>query len=139
MDTQFKKLLTQRTSKWCESTNKEMFDGLFSLLYEWIYNQHNLIVVNDKMNFQCFFYAFICNISNDIDYYYDEYMIIKYSEDIVDLFLQMKNITQSYGSFLLHEKGRTSDDLLQLIIRNVNVIDDNIIEDDLENIFNDYD
>tara|TARA_Y100000758_G_C15872067_1_gene357091 strand:- start:136 stop:552 length:417 start_codon:yes stop_codon:yes gene_type:complete len=138
MDTQFKKLLNRRTSKWCESTNKEMFNDLFSLLYEWIYNQHNLIVVNDKMNFQCFFYAFICNISNDIDYY-DEYMIIKYSEDIVDLFLQMKNITQSYGSFFLHEKGRTSDDLLQLIIRNVTVIDDNIIEDDLENIFNDYD
>ena len=51
----------------------------------------------------------------------------------------MKTITQSYGSFFLHEKGRTSDELLQLIIRNVIVIDDNIIEDDLENIFNDYD
>ena len=138
MDSQFKKFLNQRTSKWCESTNKEMFNRLFSLLYVWIYNQPDLIIINDKMNFQYFFYAFICNVSNDIDYY-DEYIIIKYSEDIVDLFLQMKTITQSYGSFFLHEKGRTSDELLQLIIRNVIVIDDNIIEDDLENIFNDYD
>ena len=85
------------------------------------------------------FYTFICNISNDIDYYYDEFMVMKYSEDIVDLFLQMKDITQSHGSSFLHEKGRTSDDLLQFIIRNVIVIDDNIDEDDTENFFNDYD
>ena len=55
------------------------------------------------MNFQYFFYAFICNVSNDIDYY-DEYIIIKYSEDIVDLFLQMKTITQSYGSFFFMKR-----------------------------------
>ena len=41
-----------------------MFDDLFSLLYHWILNQHELVVLNDKITFQYYFYAFLCSVSN---------------------------------------------------------------------------
>ena len=45
----------------------------------------------------------------------DDYPIYKYSEDIVDIFLHMKDISHSYTSNILHENFRTSDDLLHFI------------------------
>tara|TARA_Y100000817_G_scaffold311892_1_gene304794 strand:- start:3779 stop:4198 length:420 start_codon:yes stop_codon:yes gene_type:complete len=139
MDTQFTILLSRQTSKWCESTNKEMFDDIFSLLYHWILNQHELIILNDKITFQHYFYAFLCSISNGKKVSYDEYFVMKYSEDSINLFIQMKDITKSYGSFFLHEKGRTADDLLQFIFENTTLLEEedpsNILEDNL----NEYD
>ena len=138
MDTQFTILLSRQTSKWCESTNKEMFDDLFSLLYHWILNQHELVVLNDKITFQYYFYAFLCSVSNGKKRSYDEYFVMKYSEDSINLFLQMKDITKSYGSFFLHEKGRTADDLLQFIFHNSTLLEEDS-SNNLEDHLNEYD
>ena len=129
--------LYQKLNRWDDIIYKDVLDHLFDVIFQWITIQPNLELMIDYELFKLYFYQFIT--SNKTTLITDEYYSLQYSEDIVDLFLQMKTITQSYGSFFLHEKGRTSDELLQLIIRNVIVIDDNIIEDDLENIFNDYD
>ena len=63
--------------------------------------------------------------------YNDEYISFKYSDEIVDLFLEMKKITMSYGSLILHEKGRTSDDLLQVVIGNYEIIEDIYADEDV--------
>jgi len=138
MDTQFTILLSRQTSKWCKSTNKEMFDDLFSLLYHWILNQHELVVLNDKITFRYYFYAFLCSVSNGKKRSYDEYFVMKYSEDSINLFLQMKDITKSYGSFFLHEKGRTADDLLQFIFQNSTLLEEDS-SNNLEDHLNEYD
>ena len=138
MDTQFTILLSRQTSKWCESTNKEMFDDLFSLLYHWILNHHELVVLNDKITFQYYFYAFLCSVSNGKKRSYDEYFVMKYSEDSINLFLQMKDITKSYGSFFLHEKGRTADDLLQFIFQNSTLLEEDS-SNNMEDHLNEYD
>lgn len=138
MDTQFTILLSSQTSKWSESTNKEMFDDLFSLLYHWILNHNEFVLLDDKIKFQYSFYAFLCSISNGKKRSYDEYFVMKYSEDSINLFLQMKDITKSYCSFFLHEKGRTADDLLQFIFHNSTLLD-NDLNDDLEDNLNEYD
>ena len=138
MDTQFTILLSRQTSTWCESTNKEMFDCLFSLLYHWILNQHELVVLNDKITFQYYFYAFLCSVPNGKKRSYDEYFVMKYSEDSINLFLQMKDITKSYGSFFLHEKGRTADDLLQFIFQNSSLLEEDS-SNNLEDHLNEYD
>ena len=50
----------------------------------------------------------------------------------------MKEITKSYGSLILHEEGRTSDDLLQVLIENVELVDEYTEEEINEKDLNDH-
>jgi len=52
---------------------------------------------------------------------------------MVDLFLELKEITKSYGSQLLHEKNRTSNDLFHFIFTYVDEFNSEI-EDDINDI-----
>ena len=57
-----------------------------------------------------------------IDYEDEEYISMKYTSDIVDTFIDMKQITESYGVQLLNNK--TADSLLQFIISNCYLLDE---------------
>ena len=137
MDQQFQRLLNSPITKWSKSTNKELFDSLFIVLYHWINSQYELLLLNDKETFRYAFYAFLLkNTLNEGDILYDEYFVLKYSENIIDMYIQMKDITKSYCSYFLHEKGRTADDLLQFIFQNSTLLDPQIndeVEDELNN------
>ena len=54
----------------------------------------------------------------------------RYSEDIVDLFITMQNITKSHCSLFLHEKGKTSDSLLEFIFNHFKIVETQYIDDD---------
>ena len=98
MDNSFKKFLDQRISNHDEATFKDMFNDLFFIVIHWINRRNELVIVNEKKIFQKNFYGFLCN-QNEINNY-DEYFDMKYSDEIIDLFLDMKEITKSYGSLL---------------------------------------
>ena len=133
MNDRFHRLLICQTSKWSDYTNKEMFDKLFIILYNWIVKQDD-ILINNEIEFKYLFYSFLCRVYvNTQKNEYEEYYAIKFSEDIVDLFIQMKEVSQLYGSFFLHEKGRTSDDLLQFILQNI-IIDESSNDDEFYEI-----
>ena len=51
-----------------------------------------------------------------------------YCDEVIDLFLHMKEITKSYGSFLLHDREDTADDLLYFIFNNT--VNQEFIEED---------
>ena len=57
---------------------------------------------------------------------------------IIDLFIEMKDITKSYGSSFLYERGRTADSLL-MFIHFITEIEQSISDDELEDEFNNYD
>ena len=57
---------------------------------------------------------------------------------MVDLFLKLKDITKSYGSQLMHEKNRTSNDLFHFIFTYVDEIQYEV-EEDINTIFHEID
>ena len=59
----------------------------------------------------------ICNNSfaDETQKSMNDYILIKYSDEIIDLFHTFKEITKSYGSQCLHEKGRTANQLFSFI------------------------
>lgn len=143
MDILFKKVLHKKTSKYSDITNKFMFHKLFLLFYNWILIKDDLIIINNTLRLS--FYTFLCRLdkcknSNDLGISNDshDYIVVKYSEEIVELFLEMKEITKSYGSLILHEEGRTSDDLLQVLIENVELVDEYTEEEINEKDLNDH-
>lgn len=115
-------------------TYKDVFDNLFDRIIHWIKSKDRFEITIDiellKINFYLFIYS---NNTNNID---NEYYSLQYSDDIVDLFLELKEITYSYGSLLLHEKERTSNDLFNFIFTYINEIKDSSDEED--NLYHDY-
>tara|TARA_B100001094_G_scaffold76255_1_gene72672 strand:+ start:728 stop:1129 length:402 start_codon:yes stop_codon:yes gene_type:complete len=115
-------------------TYKDVFDNLFDRILHWIKSKDRFEITIDiellKINFYLFIYS---NNTNNID---NEYYSLQYSDDIVDLFLELKEITYSYGSLLLHEKERTSNDLFNFIFTYINEITNSSDEED--NLYHDY-
>ena len=130
MDNSFKKFLDQRISNHDEATFKDMFNDLFFIVIHWINRRNELVIVNEKKIFQKNFYGFLCN-QNEINNY-DEYFDMKYSDEIIDLFLDMKEITKSYGSLLFYEKNRTSYDLQVFLFNNITLTEDNDYGEEME-------
>ena len=110
--------LFQKTSQYSESTNIEMFDKLFFILQKWLMNKKDISIINDFETIQYHFYIFLlsldyqCIKNNNYD---NDFILIKYSDEIIDMFIDFKEITRSYGSQYLHEKNRTADQLLHFI------------------------
>jgi len=127
MNPLFSNFLNKRISKSCNITNRYMFNELFLLFTNWLSKKEDIILINHDI--KASFFSFLCRI-NRMEYN-DEYISFKYSDEIVDLFLEMKKITMSYGSLILHEKGRTSDDLLQVVIGNYEIIEDIYADEDV--------
>ena len=115
-------------------TYKDVLDNLFDRILHWIKSKDRFEITIDiellKINFYLFIYS---NNTNNID---NEYYSLQYSDDIVDLFLELKEITYSYGSLLLHEKERTSNDLFNFLFTYINENSDSSDEED--NLYHDY-
>ena len=124
------KCLYQTVNPWDDILNKDILDHLFEVILMWIEQQEVELIIERNI-FNIYFYIFI--YSNQTDFVKDEYYNIKYSEDMVDLFLELKEITKSYGSQLLHEKNRTSNDLFHFIFTYVDEFNSEI-EDDINDI-----
>ena len=126
----FYEWLYQKPNHWDDITNKEISDKLFSVLIDWINEQDNLLITIDIESFKIIFYLFLNN-HQTISYYSDyEYFNLKFSDDIVDLFLVFKDITKNHGSMLLHCKNDNSNNLLDFIHNYCEVIEDEEEEDD---------
>ncbi len=137
MNYQFHNFLIKKPSKWCDLTNKDMIDELYTILYNWLSSKDELLY-GDGRNMKTKFYFLLMNNGNDNYKPCDEYFSLKYSDEIVELFLFMKEVTQSYGSLLFHEKNRTSDNILQFISANTTIIDEYDHEEELIYELNEY-
>lgn len=127
--------LNQNPSKWSTITNQEIINEIFFDLIRWI-NDRQLLFKDDIHNFKILFSHFLLNKDKDKyknkdknkDYYEEDYFHMLYCDEVIDLFLHMKEITKSHGSFLLHDKEDTADDLLYFIFNNT--VNQEFIEED---------
>ena len=120
-------MLSQKISKYSEDTYKDLFDHLYEDLLDWIICNPEIIPIVDIEDFRIYFYLFLLNQNHNYLNEYNEYFVLKYSDNIVDLFLSFKDICSSYGTIFLHEKGRSANDLLEFISKF------SIINEDYEN------
>ena len=108
--------LSQKTSKYSNSTNIEMFYELFLILQNWLSNKKDILVHVDNETLQNNFYRTLLSLNyTDNNDSINDYILIKYSDEIMDMFIKFKDITKSYGSQCLHEKGRTANQLFSFI------------------------
>ncbi len=103
------------------NTDEEtLFNNLCVFLYEnYILNEYNSKIIYDK-NF--------------------EYFDLKYCSDIVDLFIEFKEISYGFTNDIFN-KNKNSNDLLEFIYKNIELLEDyeNIYNsDEDENIDEDY-
>jgi len=108
-------MFSQRISKYSEDRYWDLFDTLYNELFAWIVKRPEIILNVDLETLKIYFIEFLLNHkerTND----YNEYFVLTYSDDIVDLFIGFKERCNSYGTHFLQEKGRTSDDLSEFIL-----------------------
>ena len=141
-------------NKWLNIKNKytniqikDIIKILFDYLYHYISKNKELNLLSDIDTFYKKFTEFIYNKyvnpvknnnilenTNNEDYFDSEeylldYFECKYSEDIVNIFLDFKNITYNYNFNLFHNKNDTSDSLLEFLFYNCHPIDPYIDEE----------
>tara|TARA_B100000035_G_scaffold278521_1_gene257550 strand:- start:556 stop:969 length:414 start_codon:yes stop_codon:yes gene_type:complete len=129
------KWLYKKVSPHSDTTNKGLIDILFFQLNEFIINNDLMMnIEQDDLLIQ--FYIF--NYNKSLQSTNNEYFELTFHEDIVDMFILFKEISESYGSEL-YSKGETADCLLNFINQYViyeymdnemNDLDDEIILDD---------
>jgi hypothetical protein len=128
-------MFSQKISMYSEDNYYDLFDTLYGVLLVWI-NERPEIIVEDMDTLKIYFIEFLL-VHKERKNDYNEYFVVTYSDDIVDLFIKFKEICNSYGTHFLNEKGRTSDDLSEFILGNVSIhekiSESEIIDDDHAN------
>ena len=113
-------MFSQRISKYSEDRYCDLFDTLYNELLVWINERSEIIVNVDLETLKIYFIEFLL-VHKERKNDYNEYFVLTYSDDIVDLFIGFKEICNSYGTNFLQEKGRTSDDLSEFILENSSI------------------
>lgn len=129
-------MLSQRISKYSEDRYCDLFDTLYGELLVWINGRSEIIVNVDLETLKIYFIEFLL-VHKERKNDYNEYFVLTYSDDIVDLFIGFKEICNSYGTHFLKEKGRTSDDLSEFIL-SIASIHENMGENEIMDDENEY-
>jgi len=125
-------MFSQKISKYSEDRYCDLFDTLYGELLVWINERPEIIVNVDLETLKIYFIEFLL-VHKERNNDYNEYFVLTYSDDIVDLFIKFKEICNSYGTNFLKEKRRTSDDLSEFILGNASIhekMSENEIMDD---------
>ena len=123
-------------SKYSNDKNKDLVDPLFLSLINFIKKHDELYLEEDLETFKVLFYQFMYTKNVDNIDEKKEVFVLKYTDEITDLFLKLKDISNSYGSNLFNKKGFTSNHLVEFLTQNIyiqekemKVDEDLIIED----------
>ena len=126
------KWLSMDISKYSNDKNKDVLDTLFLLLINFIKEHDELYLEEDLETFKVLFYQFMFTKNVDNVDEKKELFVLKYSNEITDLFLKLKEISNSYCSNLFNKKGFTSNHLLEFLTQNIYIQEKEIkIDDDL--------
>lgn len=129
--------LSKKISKYSDDTYGCVFKCLYNNFVDWLNNNPEIILDIDDEELKINFYIFIFKNINSLYYKEcDEYFVFKYSEDIVDLFLKFKDITDGYGIKMFENK--TSDDLLEFIENKISIYYDDDEKNDEIEILNEW-
>ena len=92
------KWLYTNISKYSNDKNKDLLDTLFLSLINFIKKHDELYLEEDLETFKVLFYQFMYTKNVDNIDEKKEVFVLKYTDEITDLFLKLKDISNSYGS-----------------------------------------
>jgi hypothetical protein len=127
-------MFSQKINKYTEETYHDLFGLLYNILLQWIFNRPEIIPLEEIDDFKIYFIEFLL-VPKEQNNDYHEYYTLEYSDEIVDLFINLKEICSSRGTNFLHEKGRTSDDLSEFILKHAMINEKNessILDEELD-------
>ena len=128
-------------SKYSTISNKDILDHMFQIIYEWMNSLEEIEIIPLKEILLVQFYLFMFTNDYPTSSMPEEefdYMSMKYTDEIVDIFLQVRDISDSYGSHFFHKKYDSADRLLQFITSHCMVIDDTDFIDNEEVVNEEY-
>lgn len=149
MNKDFFKWLFLKPNKNSQLSNINICDDLFNHINEWIDSKDDItfrIPINDVLiYFYVFIYSHDNNINKNYNSEYDDLFNIKYHNEIVDIFIELKDKCNGYTVNYLNKRYITADNLMDFI-NNFTEISEEIILDDNERhvlddeiIYSDYD
>jgi len=127
----FREWIYKKNNHWDNTTNKMILDQILSKIIQYIIKNNELFFKYELDLFRLNFYVFAYTQKVE-NYEYSEnyeYFNMKYSDDIVDLFLEIKEFTKANGSTLFHNK-QTSNNLLDFLYNNMVVYNEKLEEND---------
>lgn len=127
----FREWIYKKNNHWDNTTNKMILDQILSKIIQYIIKNNELFFKYELDLFRLNFYIFAYTQKVE-NYEYSEnyeYFNMKYSDDIVDLFLEIKEFTKANGSTLFHNK-QTSNNLLDFLYNNIVVYNEKLEEND---------
>ena len=127
----FSEWIYKKNNHWDNTTNKMILDQILSKIIQYIIKNNELFFKYELDLFRLNFYVFAYTQKVE-NYEYSEnyeYFNMKYSDDIVDLFLEIKEFTKANGSTLFHNK-QTSNNLLDFLYNNIVVYNEKLEEND---------
>ena len=128
----FREWIYKKNNHWDNTTNKMILDQILSKIIQYIIKNNELFFKYELDLFRLNFYIFAYTQKVE-NYEYSEnyeYFNMKYSDDIVDLFLEIKEFTKANGSTLFHNK-QTSNNLLDFLYNNMVVYNEKLEENDV--------
>lgn len=149
MNKDFFKWLFLKPNKNSQLSNINICDDLFNHINEWIDSKDDItfrIPINDVLiYFYVFIYSHDNNINKNYNSEYDDLFNIKYHNEIVDIFIELKDKCNGHTVNYLNKRYITADNLMDFI-NNFTEISEEIILDDNERhvlddeiIYSDYD
>jgi hypothetical protein len=121
-------ILYQKISKYSDDLYIDLLDHLFIHIVKWVDSNEEIKLLYDFQEIRLLFFYFILNKKHNNDNYDLKYDL-KYSDDLTNIFITMKNISNSYCTNILERK--TSYDLLEFCM-NISYIEE-IYHDNEEN------
>jgi hypothetical protein len=120
------------------STNKDILDDMIQVFYQFIDSSEDLILNVDPEIFSLHFY--ICMFQDkyppcSLNYEEIDYISTKYGDQVVDLFIKLRDMSDAQGFQFFRGKNETSDKILQLLTSTCNIMDTSDIpehEDELD-------
>ena len=120
----YKKWLHSSSNKYSDVSRKEVLEDMFSIIMEWFLKYPELEFMKNKTLCKNNFFQFMYHnpMETTMGDEEMEYFSLTYFDDIVDIFIQCKNLQNSYTTNIIDHK-MTADDLLLFLSDNIQVLD----------------
>ena len=138
---QFIQWLGSFPSKYSNTTTQGILDHMFQIIYKWMNSYEEIEIIPPREILLARFYLFMFTHdypSHSMSEEEFEYMSMKYTDEIVDIFIEVRDISDSYGSHFFHKRYDSADRLLQFITSHCMVVDDTDFIENEEEVPDEY-
>lgn len=131
----YKKWLYSSTNTYSGFIRKEVLEDMFSIIMKWFLKYPELEFMKNKNVCKHNFFQFMYHnpMETTMGDEEMEYFSLKYINDIVDIFIQCKELQNSYTTNIIGHK-MTADDFLLFLSNNIQVLNIDNYEEETDDL-----